>query len=250
MSESVLVAEGVTKSFGAVTAAHEVCVNVPKGARWSLIGSNGAGKTTFVNMVTGYVKPDQGKILFDGRNITSLSPREITRLGIRRSFQIPQLCAELTVLENMLVSLSINASKPPSIFRNARSKNDVDEAMNILHQFQIADHRDRRMGELSAGVRKLLDIAMAISGSPRVMLLDEPTSGVAAEEKFPLMDLVMEVLSAANVTIIFVEHDIEIVTRYSQRVIAFYDGRIIADDAPEQVLSDEAVQRYVTGTAV
>ena len=103
------------------------------------------------------------------------------------------------------------------------------------------------MGELSAGVRKLLDIAMAMSGHPRVMLLDEPTSGVAAEEKFPIMDLVMEALSAEEVTILFVEHDMDIVTRYSQRVLAFYDGRIIADDAPDEVLADPDVRRYVTG---
>ncbi|MGI9414277.1 MAG: ABC transporter ATP-binding protein, partial [Hyphomicrobiales bacterium] len=246
MSGAVLVAEAIDKTFGAVTAAQDVSVAVPKGAVWSLIGSNGAGKTTFVNMVTGYVKPDRGHILFDGDDITQLSPRQITRLGIRRSFQIPQLCAELSVLENMLVSLSINDAEPPSFWRDARAQADVERAMDILHRFQIADYRDRLMGELSAGVRKLLDIAMAISGAPRVMLLDEPTSGVAAEEKFPIMDLVMEVLSAADVTILFVEHDMDIVTRYSQRVLAFYDGQIIANDAPDEVLSDEAVQRYVT----
>ena len=249
MSEAVLVAEAIDKTFGAVTAAQDVSVAVPKGAIWSLIGSNGAGKTTFVNMVTGYIKPDKGHILFEGDDITKLSPREITRLGIRRSFQIPQLCAELSALDNMLVSLSINDVQAPSYWRDARTRNDVDRAMDILQRFQIADYSDRLMGELPAGVRKLLDIAMAISGAPKVMLLDEPTSGVAAEEKFPIMDLVMEVLSAADVTILFVEHDMDIVTRYSQRVLAFYDGRIIANDAPDEVLSDEAVQRYVTGTA-
>jgi len=249
MSEAVLVAEAIDKTFGAVTAAQDVSVAVPKGAIWSLIGSNGAGKTTFVNMVTGYIKPDKGHILFEGDDITKLSPREITRLGIRRSFQIPQLCAELSVLDNMLVSLSINDTEAPSYWRDARTRNDVDRAMDILQRFQIADYSDRLMGELPAGVRKLLDIAMAISGAPKVMLLDEPTSGVAAEEKFPIMDLVMEVLSAADVTILFVEHDMDIVTRYSQRVLAFYDGQIIANDAPDEVLSDEAVQRYVTGTA-
>ena len=249
MSEAVLVAEAIDKTFGAVTAAQDVSVAVPKGAIWSLIGSNGAGKTTFVNMVTGYIKPDKGHILFEGDDITKLSPREITRLGIRRSFQIPQLCAELSVLDNMLVSLSINDVQAPSYWRDARTRSDVDRAMDILQRFQIADYSDRLMGELPAGVRKLLDIAMAISGAPKVMLLDEPTSGVAAEEKFPIMDLVMEVLSAADVTILFVEHDMDIVTRYSQRVLAFYDGQIIANDAPDEVLSDEAVQRYVTGTA-
>ena len=121
--------------------------------------------------------------------------------------------------------------------------------MATLKTFKIADNSDRLMGEISAGVRKLLDIAMAIAGHPKVMLLDEPTSGVAAEEKFPIMDLVMEVLTASDVTILFVEHDMDIVTRYSERVLAFYDGRIVANDAPDEVLADEVVQRYVTGTA-
>ena len=249
MSGDVLITEAVNKNFDAVTAANDVSVTVPLGAVWSLIGSNGAGKTTFVNMVTGYVKPDAGRILFEDHDITMLSPREIARLGIRRSFQIPQLCAELSVLENMLVSQSLNSPKPPSFWQKARSASDVERAMGTLEQFKIADNRDRLMGEISAGVRKLLDIAMAISGTPRVMLLDEPTSGVAAEEKFPIMDLVMEVLSAADVTILFVEHDMDIVTRYSERVLAFYDGRIIANDAPGDVLADEQVQRYVTGIA-
>jgi len=249
MGDNILTTEGINKSFGAVTAAREVSVAVPNGAIWSMIGSNGAGKTTFVNLVTGYIKPDSGRVMFDGLDITMLSPRQITRLGIRRSFQIPQLCAELTVLENMLVSLSINREQKPSFWQSARNRSCVDEAMGTLERFQIDHYRGRLMSELSAGVRKLLDIAMAISGTPRVMLLDEPTSGVAAEEKFPLMDLVMEALSASKVTIMFVEHDMEIVTRYSGRVLAFYDGEIIANDAPDEVLSDVKVQRFITGTA-
>jgi len=248
MSDTILATENVSKSFDAVTAAKDVCVEVPTGAIWSMIGSNGAGKTTFVNMVTGYIKPDTGKILFDGTDITHLSPRQITRLGIRRSFQMPQLCAELTMLENMLVSMSLNRAQEPSFWQGARTRTNEDAAMATLEQFRIQDYRRRLMAELPAGVRKLLDIAMAISGTPRVMLLDEPTSGVAAEEKFPLMDLVVEVLTASNVTIMFVEHDMDIVTRYSQRVLAFYDGQIIANDAPDEVLSDETVQKYITGT--
>jgi branched-chain amino acid transport system ATP-binding protein len=247
MTAFALEAKGLCKSFGAVTAADNIDVAVPERAVWSLIGANGAGKTTFVNMVTGYLHPDEGAILFQGLDITALGPREVTRAGICRSFQIPQLCGELTVLENMLVSLAIADPTPPSFFRSAREQATDDRAMEILKRFRIEEHKDRLMGELSAGVRKLLDIAMAMTGHPKVMLLDEPTSGVASEEKFPIMDLVMEALAAENVTTLFVEHDIDIVTRYSERVLAFYDGRIIANDAPDEVLSDPEVQRYVTG---
>ncbi|MEH6528258.1 MAG: ABC transporter ATP-binding protein [Sneathiella sp.] len=247
MTEPVLVAEGLNKNFGAVTAARDINIAIPKGAVWSLIGTNGAGKTTFVNMVTGYTKPDQGKILFDGKDITNYSPRKVTRAGIRRSFQIPQLCAELNVLENMLLSLSINADHPPSFWRSAKGQQENERALIVLEQFGISDYRDRLIGELPAGVRKLLDIAMAMAGSPKVMLLDEPTSGVAAEEKFPIMDLVIDALRAADVTIVFVEHDMDIVTRYSERVLAFYNGGIIANDTPEELLADPDVQRYITG---
>lgn len=248
MTAPILIAEDVNKSFAAITAAKNISVSVPKSAVWSLIGSNGAGKTTFVNMVTGYIKPDTGRILFEDDDITHLGPRAITRLGICRSFQIPQLCAELSVLDNMLISMTVNRNSAPSFWKNAKLQSNIDEAMAALEKFRLADFRDNRMGELSAGSRKLLDIAMAIAGHPRIVLLDEPTSGVASEEKFPIMDLVMDVLSAADVTILFVEHDMDIVTRYSQRVLAFYDGQIIANDAPDEVMADEQVQRYVTGT--
>ncbi len=247
-SDAILTAAGLNKSFAAVQAARDISVDVPRGACWSLIGTNGAGKTTFVNMVTGYIKPDTGTIRFDGQDITALQPRDITRLGIRRSFQIPQLAAELTVLENMLIALSISRQTPPSFFKTATSGANVDEAMAALERFRLADLRENRMATISAGSKKLLDIAMAISGAPKVVMLDEPTSGVSTEEKYPIMDLVMEVLSTARVTILFVEHDMDIVTRYSERVLAFYDGAIIANDAPDEVMADERVQRFVTGT--
>lgn len=247
MSAGVLEVRDVQKSFGAVTAAKDISVSVPKGAIYSLIGSNGAGKTTFVNMVTGYIKPDSGEINFGSRNIAGLAPRLITRLGIHRSFQIAQLCNELTVEENMLLAGAIHHDERLSFFRHAHSADARERAMATLERFHIAEHRNRLIPELSGGVKKLLDIAMAMAGETQVMLLDEPTSGVAADEKFPIMDLVIEALRAEGVTVIFVEHDMDIVTRYSERVLAFYDGQIIADDTPDEVLLDEKVQRYVTG---
>ncbi len=247
MSSGFLEVRDVQKNFGAVTAAKDISVSVPQGAVYSLIGSNGAGKTTFVNMVTGYIKPDSGTINFNGRNIAGLGPRQITRLGIHRSFQIAQLCNELTVEENMLVAGAINAPTRPSFLRRGDEINARERAVATLERFNIAEHRHRLIPELSGGVKKLLDIAMAMAGETQIMLLDEPTSGVAADEKFPIMDLVIQALRAEGVTVIFVEHDMDIVTRYSERVLAFYDGQIIADDAPDKVLSDKEVQRFVTG---
>ena len=186
----LLEARGLNKRFGAVVAAADLQVDLAAGERVSLIGSNGAGKTTLVNMITGYLKPDDGHILLEGRDITRLAPRAITRLGVARSFQIPQLCGDLTVLDNMLVA---NACHDPglSFWKPARRAETVARAEALLERFRLQEHRHRRGAELPGGVRKLLDIAMALSAEPRLLLLDEPTSGVAAEEKFPMMDTIM-----------------------------------------------------------
>ena len=245
--DALLSARGLQKRFGAVTAADDVSIDVARGERVSLIGSNGAGKTTFVNMVTGYLKPDAGTITLDGVDITPLAPRQITRRGVARSFQIPQLCADLTVLENMLVAAACN-HQAASVWRPARSRQRVHEALALLERFALASHAERRVSELPGGVRKLLDIAMALTGRPLLLLLDEPTSGVSVEEKMPMMDTVMDALTQEAVTVLFVEHDMDVVTRYSQRVIAFWSGKVLCDAPPATALTDEQVRRYVTGT--
>ena len=243
----LLEAREVAKRFGAVVAAAELNVRVRAGERVSLIGSNGAGKTTFVNMITGYLKPDDGHIRLDGRDITALHPRAIVQLGVARSFQIPQLFGELTVLDNMLVAGACHDAHL-SFRQPARHDAAVARAESLLQRFVLGEHRDRRVVELPGGVRKLLDIAMALTVRPKLLLLDEPTSGVSAEEKFPMMDTVMAALgSERDTTVLFVEHDMDIVERYADRVIAFYSGRIIADDVPAVALATDDVRRYVTG---
>ena len=240
---TVLEARGLNKSFGAVTAAADINVAVQRDSVVGLIGSNGAGKTTFINMVTGYLSPTSGSIHYDGREITGMAPREITRLGICRSFQIPQLFNTLTVRENLQVGVGIAA-------RTARSAGARDEAAEIdalIERFNLAGYHSQLAGLLPEGVRKLLDIGMAVAGRPNLLLLDEPTSGVSADEKFRLMDMVMDALKAQGVTVLFVEHDMEIVARYTQRILAFYEGRIIADGEPRTVLDDADVRRHVIG---
>jgi branched-chain amino acid transport system ATP-binding protein len=247
MGTPLLEAQSVGKRFGAVVAAAEINVSVRQGERVSLIGSNGAGKTTFVNMITGYLKPDAGQIRFDGRDITALHPRAIVQLGVARSFQISQLFGELSVLDNMLVAAACHDAHL-SFWRAARRESTVARAEGLLQRFGLIEHRDRRVVELPGGVRKLLDIAMALTVRPRLLLLDEPTSGVSAEEKFPMMDIIMAALGTErDTTVLFVEHDMDIVARYADRVIAFYSGRIIADDVPAKALATDDVRRYVTG---
>lgn len=243
----ILEATGLEKRFGAVVAASAVNINVKAGERVSLIGSNGAGKTTFVNMITGYLKPDAGRITLAGQDITPLAPREITRLGVARSFQIPQLYGDLTALDNMLVANACHDQKL-SFWQPARRPEAIARAELLLDRFGLSEHRGRRVAELPGGVRKLLDIAMALTGQPKLLLLDEPTSGVSAEEKFPMMATIMDALGQeVNTTVLFVEHDMDIVERHADRVIAFYAGRVIADDIPAVALATDDVRRYVTG---
>jgi branched-chain amino acid transport system ATP-binding protein len=244
---ALLSARGLGKHFDGVIAADRVTIDIPAGARVGLIGSNGAGKTTFVNMVTGYLKPDAGEILFDGRDITPLGPRAITQLGVARSFQIPQLCAEMSVLDNMLVAAACGDGAL-SFWRPAHTPEAHARAFSLLERFALAGHAPRRVAELPGGVRKLLDIAMALTHRPKLLLLDEPTSGVSVEEKFPMMDTVMAALGGEATTVLFVEHDMEIVTRYASRVVAFYSGRVLADGLPATVLADDNVRRHVTGS--
>jgi branched-chain amino acid transport system ATP-binding protein len=251
---TILEARGLMKTFGAVTAANDISASIHKHSITGLIGTNGAGKTTFVNMVTGYLKPSSGSIHFAGSDITTLAPRQITRLGIARSFQIPQLYDTLTVRENLIVALGVVLRNAKSSFfsklpqhvpgHNAAIDTVAD---NLMTQFNLNGYGDRVARVLPQGVRKQLDIAMAMAGKPKVLMLDEPTSGVAAEEKFGIMDMIMNVVRAEKVTVLFVEHDMDIVSRYADRVLAFYDGRIIADQAPQDALNNPEVQRYVTG---
>jgi branched-chain amino acid transport system ATP-binding protein len=245
---SILAVQGVNKSFGAVAAAADVNVAIDRDAVVGLIGANGAGKTTFINLVTGYLKPSSGSIRFDGRELTALPPRRITQLGVSRSFQIPQLFNTLSARENLLVAVGIVAAAAHRWAHSDLTPAGAGRASDeILERFGLAPYRDREAGLLPEGVRKLLDVAMALVVGPRILLLDEPTSGVSADEKFAIMDLIMS--AVRRVTVLFVEHDMDIVARYAGRVLAFADGRIIADGAPAAVLADPEVRRFVIGEA-
>jgi branched-chain amino acid transport system ATP-binding protein len=233
---AVLETVGLSRTFGALAAAADISVRVEEDSVVGLIGGNGAGKTTFLNLITGYLKPTAGRIVYRGKDITALSPRQVTHLGICRSFQIPQVFDSLSVIENLLVGTSI------------ASPSDAEAAADaLLERFHLGPHRVERAGVLPEGTRKLLDIAMALVTRPAVLLLDEPTSGVSAEEKFALMDLVLGAIRKERVTVLFVEHDMDIVRRHAQRILAFHEGRVIADGPPGEVLDSAEVRRLIVG---
>ena len=238
--------QGLCRSFGAVKGADNINVEFEAGTVVALIGTNGAGKTTFLNLVTGYLKPDSGSVFLGERNITGMEPRDITRLGVARSFQIPQLFDQLTVDENLEVA--------EIIARHASTASQTKELSRVralaLERFGLVPQRDQLAKTLPGGARKLLDIAMAVVSHPSVLVLDEPTSGVSAEEKEGVVETVIELARGLNAMTLFVEHDMEVVAQYADRVLAFFEGRIIADGTAAEVLDAPEVRRLIVGTAL
>jgi branched-chain amino acid transport system ATP-binding protein len=247
---AILAVRDLEKTFGSLVAAHDINLAIVPRQTVGIIGANGAGKTTFVNMITGHLRPSKGSIWFEDRDITGRPSRQITRLGIARSFQVPQIFTSLTVLENMSAATAI-AHGSDKLFQQAltplHSVRTMAESEAALDLFRIASYRHARAATLPQGVRKLLDIAMAVAGAPRLLLLDEPTSGISIGEKFGLMDVVMAALKDRRITVLFVEHDMDIVERYADRVLAFYDGAVIADGSPAATLANPRIQELISG---
>jgi branched-chain amino acid transport system ATP-binding protein len=237
----------LTRSFDMVKAADAISVAVGRGEFVGIVGANGSGKTTFLNLITGYVQPDRGRIVFMGRDSTGLPPRLMTKRGLARSFQIPQLYTGLSVQENVLLSLAAASGKSTGFWFPLYRGPWVDGSREILDRFGLKAYAERPVSELPEGGRKLLDIALSVALRPRLLLMDEPTSGVSIEDKFQVMDTLVRVLRQSDITTIFVEHDMEVVQRYGRRVLVFDNGRVIADGDPASVLTDAEVRKTVLG---
>lgn len=245
----ILRVSGLCKSFGAIVAARSISVDVAAGEVVGIIGANGAGKTAFVNMITGYLKPGSGTITFAGMDITGIRPCEAMHIGVCRSFQTSQVFMTMSVLENLLVAAAVASKDRTSLLRPLHDDAPIAQCERILKRYRILEHRDRLAGTLSQGARKLLDIAMAVVSEPRLLLLDEPTSGVSAEEKLDIMDVVIPASRERGAAVLLVEHDMEIVERYVDRVLAFHQGEAICDAPPRQALVDPRVLDLVIGSA-
>jgi branched-chain amino acid transport system ATP-binding protein len=243
----ILQTMALSKSFGMVKAADAITVQVTRGEVVGIVGANGSGKTTFLNLITGYLKPDNGRILIKGRDSTGLPPRQVTRLGLARSFQIPQLYTTLSVLENVLLSLAAQAGKSVGFWRPLYRRQWMSQGMDVLARFSLTAYAHRPVAELPEGGRKILDVALSFALQPQLLLMDEPTSGVSIEDKFHVMDTLVGVLQQSDITTIFVEHDMDVVQRYSQRVLVFDNGEVLADGPPDSVLTNPAVRKIVLG---
>lgn len=243
---ALLSTRGLSLSFGGVVAADAIDFDLMPRERLAVVGQNGAGKTTFLNICTGFLKPDAGQVQFGGQDITGRSPRAITRLGVGRSFQLPQVFVEHTVRECMMLAASAVQTRSAFWQPMARAV-DIDEVDETLALLQLQDRAHDLAGALPEGQRKLLDVGMALVLRPKLMIMDEPTSGVSSDEKHALMEVVMHALDERDVTSIFVEHDFDIVKRYATRLCAWIAGQIAADGSPEQVMADPVVIKNVIG---
>ena len=246
-NNEILKTTDLQKSFSGIIAAKNINISVKETEIIGIIGANGAGKTVFVNMITGYLKPTSGKIEFNGNDITGIEPRDATHIGVCRSFQVSQVFMSMTVKQNLMIAMSLAKKSGSQLLNPIDDETLSKECDKILKQYNIIKQKDLIVSTLSQGMRKLLDIAMAVVGNPKVLLLDEPTSGVSVEEKFGIMDIVISALKQSGTTVLFVEHDMEIVERYVDRVMAFYQGQIICDAPPKKALKDKKVIQYVLG---
>lgn len=233
-------------AFGGVVAADNINFELHEGERLAVIGQNGAGKTTFINICTGYLTPSKGKVYFDGKDVTAMAPRKIVRLGMGRSFQLPQLFTEHTVRQCVQIAAA-RRNKELSWFRSLESTIDAREVDATLDLVGLLPDADEACIELPEGKRKLLDVAMALALQPKLLIMDEPTSGVASEDKFALMETVMHALDERRVTSWFVEHDVDIVSRYATRVAAWIAGKVAADGSPDDVLNNPQIRSEVLG---
>ncbi|MBM4306187.1 MAG: ABC transporter ATP-binding protein [Deltaproteobacteria bacterium] len=244
----MLTIDNLKKHFGSVKAVDHVNLKITEGEIVSIIGTNGAGKTTLVNLISGYIKPDSGRILFLDKDITYASPYIRIKLGVGRSFQLIQLFSNCTVLDNVRTALF---SKYGMIRRGLlpadRYASVTDEAIKILDSFSMSDKKNLTPKGLSEGDLKILDIAIAFALKSKLLLLDEPTSGVATNDKFKVMDSIVKAIKKERISTLIIEHDMDIVSGYSDRVVVMHEGKVIAEGKPNEVMENKEVKATVFG---
>jgi branched-chain amino acid transport system ATP-binding protein len=244
---SILSVDGLHKAFGGVVAAQDVTFAVAAGELVALIGPNGAGKSTTFNMVGGQLRPDAGTVRFEGRPITGLAPRAIWRLGVGRTFQITATFASMTVRENVQMALISHHRRSRALWPAA---GDLyrDQAMAVLARVGMADQAERECAILAYGDIKRVELAMALANEPRLLLMDEPTAGMAPKERVALMQLAADIVRERSIGVLFTEHDMDVVFTHADRILVLDHGTLIAEGSPEAVRSDPRVQQIYLGS--
>ena len=246
---AALETHGLRKSFGGIIAANDVSLKVEHGARHALIGPNGAGKTTVINLLTGVLAPTAGRILLDGRDITALPPHRRVALGLARTFQINQLFADLTPLETLGLAVSERAGTGGDWWRRLGGRREImADILDLLERFALADVMNERTATLPYGKQRLLEIALAIACRPRVLLLDEPAAGVPEAERQELLATIADL--PKDVTVLLIEHDMDLVFSFADRISVFVNGMLFMEGAPDDVARDPRVRAVYLGEAV
>lgn len=243
----MLSAKGLNKSFGSLAVAQNIDLALPKGVRYALIGPNGAGKTTLINLLTGMVRPDSGEIALAGEPIAHLKPEARVRRGLVRTFQINTLFPQLTPIEAVTLAV-LEREKQSEHWLTSLSAHSaaIDEAYAILQSLRLADVATRLTRELAYGQQRLLEIALALATRPRVLLLDEPAAGVPKEESAELFSVIAGL--STDLTVLFIEHDMDVVFRFASRIIVMVGGRILVEGTPQEIAVDERVREVYLGS--
>jgi branched-chain amino acid transport system ATP-binding protein len=238
--------EGLHKSFGGISACTNVSLSVARGARHALIGPNGAGKTTLINLLTGVLTPSAGRILLEGEDITGASPHRRVRRGLARTFQINQLFADFTPLESIGLAVSERLGHGGDWWRVAGSRLSLDaDIVGVLERFRLADVMHERVATLPYGKQRLLEIALAIACHPRVLLLDEPAAGVPEEERHEILAAVASL--PRDVTVLIIEHDMDLVFSFAERISVLVNGSLFTEGTPDEVGRDPRVKAVYLG---
>ncbi len=245
MSE-ILRTEGLTRYFGSLCAVDHVDFSVEKGEIRSVIGSNGAGKSTFQDLIINKTRASEGKVFFNGQDITGMPPYRIAQIGLGRCFQISKFFPELSVFENIQIPCINRGGQTYNLFKPSAGIYR-DRVFELLESVHIEDKANLKAGYLSYGDQRRLEFAIALSLEPIALLLDEPTSGVARKEGYELMDLAVTLAKKNGVTVVFIEHDMDIVFNYSESISVMDHGRMIATGTPQEIRENPEVQESYLG---
>jgi branched-chain amino acid transport system ATP-binding protein len=243
---TLLAVRNLRKAFGGVTAVRDVSFAVETSEMVALIGPNGAGKSTLFNMIGGQLRPDDGSVALAGRTVTRLTPREKFRLGIARTFQVAEAFRSMTVVENVQTALTSDHGESRRLWRPARERRR-EEALDLLAQVGIAEAADHPCSVLAYGDVKRLELAIALAGRPKLLLMDEPTAGMAPRERASLMDLTAAVTASREVGVLFTEHDMDVVFGHAHRVLVLVRGEMLAAGSPAEIRSDPRVRSAYLG---
>lgn len=242
----MLQVEAVHKSFDGFLAVNGANLTVAENQLVAVIGPNGAGKTTLFNLIAGQLKPDGGKIIFKGEDISGLPAYQVCQRGVARSFQIANIFRRLTVFENVQVAVLSQQRKSSTLFPPAQNL-AVEETNGILASVGLLENARRLAGSLSHGDQRILEIAMALGNEPDLLVLDEPTAGMSPEETFATMELIKQLAETRGITILFCEHDMEVVFSVAQSIMVMHQGRTLIQGRPEEIRGNRQVQEAYLG---